>query len=445
MIMSEAEARRIANSVLAKSQGQGDSAIVQITSAEERNIRFARNNATTNGARTTMRVSVRVNVGRRSGEYVTTRIDEAGLTEAVNQAAAIARLAPENSEFMAPLGPQTYVAPAGWHAGSARANARAFSNLLLPAVRAAREADVLAAGYLEGGPTATAYATSAGLFAYDRRTDFDFTMTARLTDGAGSGWASAAGSDLSRIDAGRLGGIAIGKAVRSRAPQPLEPGRYTVVLEPSPAADLLGLLSFAMDARSADEGRSAFSKRGGGNRIGEQILAPNVTIRSDPRNAIAPGAIYGEDGLPHAPVTWFEDGVLRALPTSRFWAERHGGAAIPRPGNLILDGGSGTTEDLVRRVERGVLVTRFWYIRAVDQRTLVFTGLTRDGMFMIEKGEITRPVSNMRWNESPLAILSNAPEFGAAVRARGTEASGAIACPPILAREFTFSSVSEAV
>jgi predicted Zn-dependent protease len=443
MIMSEAEARRIANSVLSKARG--DSASVAITSAEERNIRFARNNATTNGSRNIMRVSVTVNVGRRSGEYTTSRIDEAGLADAVSQATAIARLAPENTEFTPPLGPQTYLPGAGWHAPSARADARRFADVLAPAVRAARDADVTAAGYLEGGPSASAYATSAGLFVYDRRTDFDLTMTARLNDGAGSGWAAAAGSDITRFDGAALGRIAIDKAVLSRAPQRLEPGRYTVVLEPSPAADLLGTLGAAMDARAADEGRSAFSKRGGGNRIGERVLGENVTIRSDPGDALAPCPVYGEDGLPHPRITWFQNGVLRALPTTRFWAARNGAAPIPRPANFIVEGGAKSTHELVRSVERGVLVTRFWYIRFVDQRTMVLTGLTRDGMFWIENGEIVRPVSNMRWNESPLAVLNNVVEFGATMRARGTEQSRAIACPPILARDFTFSSVSEAV
>lgn len=443
MIMSEAQTRRIARSVLSKANG--DSATVSITSSEERNIRFARNNATTNGARTRLSVTVRVNVGHRSGEYTTSRIDDGGLTEAVNEAARIARLAPENSEFMAPLGPQTYARPAGYHAASARADAPRFAALLAPVVNAAREHDVQAAGYLEGGPSCSAYATSAGLFVYNRSTDFDFTVTARTPDGTGSGWAGAANTDISRIDAATLGGVAIDKAVRSRDAAALEPGRYTVVLEPSPAADLLGYLGNSMDARSADEGRSAFSKRGGGNRIGERIVGENVTVRSDPSDTTAPASIYGEEGLPQNRVTWIENGVLRALPTTRYWAQHSSAQPIPRPGNLILNGGTRSTQELVRSVERGILVTRFWYIRYVDQRTLVLTGLTRDGMFLIEDGEITRPVRNMRWNESPLAALSNVQEFGAPVRARGTEQSSAIVCPPILAREFTFSSVSEAV
>lgn len=443
MIMSERQAREISANVLSKVRDA--TASVSITNNEERNIRFARNGATTNGARNILRVSVTVNIGNRSGSATTTQIDDASLTAAVEQATAIARLAPPNAEFMPPLEQQTYAAPAGWHASSARADARRFADKLAPVVTAARAADVLAAGYLEGGPLCSSLANSAGLFVYDRRTDFDFTVTARTTDGTGSGWSGASHTDLNGFDAASMGRVAIDKAVRSRGAATLEPGRYTVVLEPSPAADLLGYLGFAMDARSADEGRSAFSKRGGGNRIGERIVGENVTVRSDPSDPLSPGPIYGEDGLPHGQVTWIENGVLRALPTTRFWAQRSNTQPIARPGNFILQGGTKTTDDLVQTVERGILVTRFWYIRVVDPRTMVLTGLTRDGMFLIENGQVVRPVRNMRWNESPLAMLSNVVEFGRTVRARGTEQSGGIAAPPILAREFTFSSVSEAV
>lgn len=443
MILSERQTRELAERVLSKARG--DSVSVAITSREQRNLRFARNGATTNGGRHSISVSITVNVGRRSGSYATTQTDDAALTAAVEEAERIARIAPENAEFMPPLGPQSYGPSAGYHATSARADGRRYADMLAPVIAAARERDVLAAGYIEGGASASAYATSAGLFAYDRATDFDFTVTARTSDGAGSGWAGAADANLSRIDAAALGSVAIDKAVRSRAPAPLEPGRYTVVLEPSPAGDLIGYLANAMDARSADEGRSAFSKRGGGSRIGEAIASELVTLRSDPTDPLAPGGVYGEDGLPLAPVTWVENGVLRALPTTRYWAERSQTAPRPRPGNWILDGGTKTTEELVRSVDRGVLVTRFWYIRFVDPRTLVLTGLTRDGLFLIENGEVTRPVQNMRWNESPLAVLSNLIELGRTVRCRGTEQRGAIACPPMLARDFTFSSVSEAV
>ena len=443
MILSESQSRRIAESMLSKVRA--DSASVSVNSSEQCNVRWARNGATTNGEVIQANASVTVNIGRRSGSYQTTQLDDAGLSAAIEQATAIARLAPENSEFMPPLGAQHYLPSASYHAPSANPSAARYATMLAPVVAEARTHDVVTAGYLEGGPSSRAFATSAGLFAYDRGTDFDFTLTARTPDGTGSGWQGTANIDLSRIDALGMGRAAMDKAVRSRQAAAIEPGRYTVVLEPSPAADLLGYLTGAFDARNADEGRSAFSKRGGGNRIGERIVSDKVTLRSDPGDALAPGSSYGQEGVPDAPVKWIENGVLRELTYNRYWAEHEHRAPRPRGGNLILDGGTKTIDELVRGVDRGILVTRFWYIRFVDQRTLVLTGLTRDGLFLIEHGEITRPVKNMRWNESPLAVLSNVVELGKTVRARGTEQSGSIAAPPIVAHDFTFSSPSDAV
>jgi predicted Zn-dependent protease len=443
MILSERAARDIAERVLAKARA--DSASLVIGASEERNLRFARNGATTNGLRNSVEIAVTINFGKRSGTYTTSQIDEAGLTAAVEEATRIARIAPENAEFMPPLPQQTYAAPVAYHASSARADARRFADLAAPALAAARARDVLAAGYLEGGASCTALANSAGLFAYQRKTDFDFTVTARTPDGTGSGWAAATDNNLSRINAGQLGGIAIDKAVRSRSAVALEPGRYTVVLESSPAADLVGTLRNAMDARSADEGRSAFAKRGGGSRIGERIVSDKVTLRSDPTDPIAPNFTYGEDGQALAPHVWIDKGVLRDLPATRYWAQHSNRDPRPRPSNIILEGGTATTEELVRSVSRGILVTRFWYIRFVDPRTLLLTGLTRDGLFLIENGEIAGPVRNMRWNESPLAVLSKVEALGRSARARGTEQRGVIAVPPILAHEFTFSSASDAV
>ena len=443
MLLSESQSRVITQSVLSKVRA--DSATVTVTSGEQRNLRFARNGATTNGARDSAGVAVTVNIGKRSGSYRTTQIDDAGLTAAVDEATRIARIAPENSEFLPPLGAQTYARGTAFNAASASANAQRYATMLAPIVEQARSSDVLTAGYIEGGPATIAYATSAGLFGYERSTDFDFTVTARTQDGTGSGWQGTASNVLSRIDAPAMGRAAIDKAARSRQPTALEPGRYTVVLEPSPAADLLGYLASAFDARAADEGRSAFAKRGGGTKIGERVVNERVTVRSDPLDTIVPASTWGNEGLPQTPVKWIENGTLQELVYSRYWAQQKSRVARPAGSNLILDGGANGIDELIRGVDRGVLVTRFWYIRFVDQRTLVLTGLTRDGLFLIEHGEVTRPLKNMRWNESPLAVLNNVVELGRTVRARGTEQEGSIACPPIVAHDFTFSSLSDAV
>lgn len=443
MILTESKTRQIAERTLAKVRA--DSATVTVESSEERNIRFARNGATTNGERIQAEVGVTVNIGKRSGSYRTSQIDDAGLQTAVEQATAIARLAPENAEFMPPLGAQHYPAGVDYDPASANPSAALYASKLEPIVTQARAQNVATAGFLAGGPSALSIATSSGLFAYHRRTDFDFTVTARTPDGTGSGWQGTANINLAHIDAPAMGHAAIDKAVRSRQAQPIEPGKYTVVLEPSPAADLIGFLQGALDARAADEGRSAFSKRGGGNRIGEHIVSDKVTLRSDPGSTLAPSGVAGDDGMPQAPVNWIENGVLSELTCSRYWAQHSNRTPRSHGDNLILNGGTKSIDELVRGVDRGILITRFWYIRFVDQRSLLLTGLTRDGLFLIEHGEITRPVKNMRWNESPLAVLSNVVELGKTVRARGTEQSGSIAAPPILAHDFTFSSLSDAV
>ena len=176
---------------------------------------------------------------------------------------------------------------------------------------------------------------------------------------------------------------------------------------------------FAADARQADEGRSFFSKKGGGTRVGEQVVGEKVRLYSDPAASARAGASRSTaQGLPLKRIDWIDKGVLKNLSYSRYWAQKQGKEATPQPGNLIMDGGTATMDDLIKGVERGVLVTRFWYIRPLDPQTLLVTGLTRDGLFLIEKGKVTRPVKNMRWNESPVFALNNLDAMTAA-RAHG--------------------------
>jgi predicted Zn-dependent protease len=292
-------------------------------------------------------------------------------------------------------------------------------------------------------------ATSKGLFAYGRLTAADYNLTARTPDGTGSGWASKSYSALRLLDPQKLAATAIDKADRSRNPVAIEPGKYTVVLEPAALADMVVNLAFAADARSADEGRSFFSKKGGGTRIGEQVVSEKVTIYSDPSHPLAPALAFDGEGMPVSRTTWIDKGVLKNLSYSRYWAQKQGKAATPQPGNLIMDGGTASMEDLIKGIDRGVLVTRFWYIRALDPQTLLFTGLTRDGLFLIEKGKVTHPVKNMRWNESPIFSLNNLDAMTAPERVVSGEGLGgsgfAVVCPAARIREFTFTSGSEAV
>jgi predicted Zn-dependent protease len=283
------------------------------------------------------------------------------------------------------------------------------------------------------------------LFAYNRSTNANYTLTVRTNDGTGSGWAGAEDPDWSKIDFAAVANRAIEKARLSRNPVAIEPGRYTVVLEPQAVGDLVQLMGGSLAARSADEGRSAFTKQGGGNKIGEKIVDERVTIFSDPQDPQLLGQPFDGQGLPLSRQVWVENGVLKQLFYSRFWAQKQGKQVTGGPSTIKMTGGTTSLEDMIKSTERGVLVTRLWYLRSVDPRTILFTGLTRDGTFLIENGKVTKAIKNFRFNESPLFLLNNIDAIGPAVRLAGTEGGGPIVMPAIKAREFNFTSLSDAV
>jgi predicted Zn-dependent protease len=194
-----------------------------------------------------------------------------------------------------------------------------------------------------------------------------------------------------------------------------------------------------LSKQSADEGRSVFSKEGGGSRIGDKVAHESVTLSTDPFERRVPGAPWSASGLPNRAVGWIEKGILKTLFADRYWAGKTGVPPTPFPGSLVLEGGKATLEELIASTERGLLVTRFWYIRTVNPQSWQLTGLTRDGLFLIEKGKISAPAVNLRFNESPMVMLQNVEGMTPAVPA------GRMLVPAIKSREFTFTSKSDAV
>ncbi len=310
------------------------------------------------------------------------------------------------------------------------------------------------AGFLQANAGVSAIATSRGLFAYHPESDVTLSATARTPDGTGSGYASRGSTDWRSIDPKSLGERAARKAVASRNPQAVEPGQYTVVLEPQAVADVLPLLIGAMGARAADEGRSAFAKRGGGTKVGERVVDERVTIYSDPTDPELLTQPFDNEGMPVTRTVWVENGVLKNLAYTRYWAQKQnttpmggagavggfGGGGGRAFGGIKMVGGSESLDQLIAGTDRGILVTRFWYIRALDPRTVLYTGLTRDGTFLIEKGKITRSIKNFRWNESPLFMLNKLDALGRAEQVRA-----GLVVPAIRVRDFTFTSLSDAV
>jgi predicted Zn-dependent protease len=444
MIVSEAEAKRITAKVLKLSKA--DSATATLGGQDRGNVRFALNSATTTGFEDGLTLSIESNFGKRSGSASTNEFDDSALEAAVRKSEQIARLAPENSEFLPPLGPQKYLESRAYFKATAEARPSNLAALCRPVLGEADAKGVSAAGFLEAGANCGAMATSNGLFVFEPSTAVRFTVSARTSDGTGSGWAGQHQHDILRLNVSQLGKTAMQKTVQSRDPVALDPGKYTVILEPAAVCDLLGIMIGSFEARSADEGRSFFTKKGGGNKLGEKLFPDNVNLFSDPHHELAPGSTYSTDGLPALRRNWVEKGVVKELIYSRFWAKKMEREPVPHPTNLIMEGGSTSTDEMIRNTKRGVLVTRFWYIREVDPRSLLFTGLTRDGTFLIEDGKLSRPVKNFRFNESPVAMLNKTEAMGPAERTTGSEVDDWPVCvPPLLVKEFTFSSLSDAV
>jgi predicted Zn-dependent protease len=425
-----------------------DEARANLQSGASGNTRFAVNQISTSGDVNNAALVVTSAFGRRVASATTNNFDELSLRRVVATSERLARLTPENPEYMGELGPQQYPEVNAYFDETAALDAERRARAVREITTRAREAGLVSTGYLPYVAGAQAVATTRGLFAYGSFTGASLTTTVRTPDGTGSGWAGTGVSDWRHVDPAALGATAIDKARLSRDPVEVEPGSWTVILEPTAVANLVQLMAFAMNARAADEGRSFLSRPGGGNRIGERIVDERVTLRSDPTDPSLATIPFGGDGLPNRPMTWVDNGVVRNLVYDRFWAHRQGREPTGYPAGLAMSGGDATIEQMIASTERGLLVTRFWYIRGVDPRTILFTGLTRDGTFLVENGTIAHAVKNLRWNESPVAMLSNIEMMGRPVPVTSSE-SGDVGWPMIMpavkARGFTFTSVSDAI
>jgi predicted Zn-dependent protease len=436
-ILTKEEAKKIIDKVLAYSKA--DEMSVNLNGGRTGNIRYARNTVSTSGESENQSLAVTAVYGKKSGTATINEFDDASLEKTVRRAEEIAKLAPENPEYMPMLGPQTYLNTNTFSENTAKIDPNLRAKAALDSITPCREDKLTAAGYMEDSAGFSAMGNSKGLFAYNKATQVDFTITVRTDDGLGSGYGIQDFNDVALLNTKKVTEVAMQKAKASASAQALEPGKYTVILEPAAAVDLLQNMMRSMDARNADEGRSFLSKKGGGTKLDEKLFDERVNIFSDPMNSEIPGSPFSADGRPMEKVSWIEKGVVKNMTYSRYWAEKKGVKAVPPPNAFIMAGGDKSLADLIKGTDKGILVTRLWYIRAVDPQTLLYTGLTRDGTFYIENGKIKFPVKNFRFNESPVIMLNNLEEMGKPVRITGN------LVPPLKIRDFTFSSLSDAV
>jgi predicted Zn-dependent protease len=445
--LSAAESRDLTRKVLAFAKA--DHTRVSISSALRAFTRSAINRITTAGSSNNVSVQITSVFGKRVASVETNRLDDAALERAVRDAEALAKISPENPEYMPELGAQKYASVDGYYSSTGDLTTELRARAASMGLKAAEDINGVASGFIDLSAGSRAIATSAGLFGYYAGTAVASTLTIRTSDGGSSGWAGDEGGDWNTIESQRIAQDAVRKCQQWRGKTSLDPGKYEVVLEPAAVGMLMRNLMYGVfDARQADEGRSVFSKRGGGNQIGEKLFDARITIVSDPAEKNAETSPFSNDGQPIQREAWIEKGVLKTLTYSRFWADRQKVPARSRMPNFIMSGGDTALEDMIKSVRRGVLITRFWYIRPLNPRTVSFTGLTRDGTFLIQDGKIARPVNNFRFNQSLTELLANVELLSPASRVAAEEDGSAgtpVVVPALKVKQFYLSSVSDAI
>ncbi|SKB87227.1 TldD/PmbA family protein [Daejeonella lutea] len=436
-ILTKEQAQAILKKAL--SYSKAEECEVSLQGSEGGNIRYARNAVSTAGDISTMSLGVSSTFAKKTGTATINEFDDASLEKVIRRSEELAQLAPANPEYVSLEGPKTFQEAKTYNATTAAVNPDIRADAVLKSLNVAKEAKLEAAGFLENTTGFRAIMNSKGLFAYNTNTDVSFSVTTRNQAGTGSGYVEQSYNDVSKLDTLALTKIAAGKANGSAGARAIEPGKYTVILEPLAVSGMLSYMFNGFDARSAEEGRNFMSKKGGGTRLNEQLFGENINIYSDPFNPDLPGNTWSGDGLPLERTQWVEKGVVKNLAYSRYWAGQKGVKPLPGTNRPIFTGGTASLEDLIKSTEKGILVTRFWYIRMVDPQTVLLTGLTRDGTFYIENGKIAFPVKNFRFNESPIIMLNNVEAMGKPQRSEN------MMVPPMKIRDFTFSSLSDAV
>jgi predicted Zn-dependent protease len=423
------------------------------------NLRWANNTITTNGAVEQVSLSVASIRDRRVASITRTYCPPESLEALVRQSEEICARMPEAPDYQPLLPPAGPVA--GWDAAPDTTGIQVvgrFAPALGEMFARARRAGILTFGYAEHTSTTLWLATSTGLRRRHAERLGKVEITAKTPDFARSVWTGRTTADFQDVDAMGLVG-ALEQRLRWSARQvSLPAGEYEVLLEPSCAADL-ALAAYAfMVRRDADEGRSPFSRPGGGARLGDHLFG-RATLYSDPADADLPavpflvGGSSGpfwsvfDNGLPARRTSWVEAGVLRSLVTPRYWAEASGGPVVPYIDNLMVAGDGRSLEEMIAGTSRGLLVTCLWYIRTVDPQTALQTGLTRDGVFLIENGSVRGAVNNFRWNMSPIAAFAQATEFGRTGLALPREHDEflRVKAPPMRVESFNMSSISAAI
>jgi PmbA protein len=436
----------IHDQVVRAARAQGVTEVEAILSSGNQALtRFANNVIHQNVAESSSHLSVRARIEGRTARASTNRLDADSIRNVVEQAIALTRLTEPDTESLPIADAAEYRSVDRWFESTARITPHERASAVAEAIHAVEAAGQTAAGIYSSDDTEYALLNSKGVHAQYRETMARFSITA-MGDGS-SGWAKASACNDRDLNPLSLALSASRKATESAAPREVPPGRYTVILEPAAVLDLAGQMFGDFSATAIRDGRSFLN-----DRIGKQIFGANITIHDDVWHSLQSGAPFDGEGVPRQRLTLVENGVVRDIAYCRQAAAVAGvaptghGFPLPNeygeaPANIVIAGGESTVEQMVASTEHGILVTRLWYIREVDPYEKIFTGMTRDGTFLVEGGRVTAGVRNFRFNQGLMEMLSNVESLSVAVRASGEETFDMVV-PAMKVREFNFTEVT---
>jgi PmbA protein len=445
-MIEEQSAKQLCHKVIGLSQA--DETEVMITSGVNSLTRYSGNAITQNVSSTTFSLVVKTIKDQRFGKAITNRMDEESLKQAVDAAMEMTQFQKPMADYMPMPQPQEYEPIHSFEPETIEVGPQERANTIGKVVKATKEAGTEAAGVYSNGGGVLAIANSNGLFAYNQSSAAEFSITVATEDS--SGWAEASSKDIRALECQTLGHRALVKAMEGRKPRKIEPGEYTVILEHAAASDFLLFLSWnAFGGLAFLEGRSCLS-----GKLGQKVFGDNITIRDNAYNPLTNGLQFDFEGMPRKAVTLVEKGIAKAVVHDRDTALKAGventGHALPKPNtygpmplHLEMEGGNSSLEDMISSTEKGILVTHFHYTNIIDPMRMIMTGMTRDGTFLIEHGEIAGPVVNLRFTESVIKALNNVELISEDRIFASPFFGGGTVVPAMKIHNFTFSSVTE--
>ncbi|NET68422.1 MAG: TldD/PmbA family protein [Moorea sp. SIO1G6] len=437
------QALSLVDSVIAQSQAEG--VFVSLSLGDEFLSRFSENQITQNISRQRCQLTITSYFGKRCASATTTELDPEAIAQTIQRSEQLARIAPEDPEWVPLLEAQDYEqrTPA-FDQATANLSPLERGEIVKGVCTLTAQAGVEGSGKLSTQAFLRVVGNSQGLRALDQGTEADCSVTARIDDG--SSWSQSTAfaiEQLPILDKSSITAL-IERAKASRHPRKVNPGTYPVIFDGAAFAELLSWVIWNMDARAADEGRSFMSHsdqtgKPTGNRLGQPMFSPIVQVQRDPAHPLLQLGTCFRDGLSNRYTEVIKDGIPQILYYSRYWAAQKGkdptGLLFP----IVMSGSSQSLADLIAQTERGILVNRAWYVRYVNPKTLEVTGMTRDGTFWIEDGQIAYPIKNLRFNQSLPQMLKEVDGLSKVQR------YGNIVVPGVRVKAFNFDSITDSI